>query len=466
MNKYYNNLCDTTPLMGYISRIDNYDMLDVSDYLLECLGITEDDYKGKKCHEVIHGKDTPCVFCNNSRLKLGEYDKWYAYNPLLDAHLAVRDTLIPHEEFGKVRMEICYEVTKEVNSIKELQASQSSDKAIGACAKILLDGSDTETSIEKLLKTVCSYFGGDYACIVEHENEKASITYQYPKNLFDEKFRNMPVSVMNAWYEFSVNDDYVFLDKSTRNLDVNGKEYELLTKSKLDGVIIAPLRRNGVKFASISVGNPKQNLNDVGLTKTLSAFIVSFMEKQMFIDELEDLSFSDTLTGLKNRNFFESEIQRIKENAPDSLGIFFCDVNGLKETNDNLGHEYGDILIKWSAKFLSDCIKSPVFRIGGDEFVSFVENKSEEEFNEMMTALNKGIEELIYINISIGSAWNDSNINIDKQLIDADKAMYEVKQEYYAGKKYNHMSLKTHYNQLKKELEILKGSFIDKGSVT
>ncbi len=457
MDRYLKNLCDTTDVMGYISRIDNYDMLHVSDYLLKCLNITEDDYKGQKCHFVIHGKTTPCQFCNNSRLKVGEYDKWYAYNPLMDAHLAVRDTLIEHEEFGKVRMEICYEITNEVKTIKDLQASESYDKAVGACAKTLLDGESTNKSINDLLKTLCNFFGGEYSCIIENHGLFANVSHEFltgdNKSLKD-RFKMMPINMIENWYEFSDNDDKIYVDKKLH--DKNSKQYKMLEDSRLDSVVLAPLRKDGVKLGSIVVGNPKNNLDDVRLLKTVSAFVVNFIEKQRLIKELKELSYSDILTGLKNRNYFESQIKRINEKAPDSVGIIFCDVNGLKEANDNLGHEYGDILIKWSAKYLSENIPSAVFRIGGDEFVSFVENVSREKFEEIVQKINEGLSKFNHINISVGHVWNDFEINIDKQLIDADKSMYEVKQNYYANKRYNHMNLNTHYNQIKKELERLK----------
>ncbi len=460
MNQYYKQLCDTTDVMGYISRIDNYDMLHISDYLLQCLGITETGYQGRKCHEVIHGKSTPCVFCNNNRLAVGECDKWYAYNPLLDAHLAVRDTLIEHPDFGKVRMEICYEITGEVRSIQALQASENYDKAVSACAKTLLDGWNTDESIEELLKTLCAFFDGSYSCIIEAEGDFASVTYEYASHMpaqMRQKFQKIPVQMIEDWYEFSDNDDKIFLDKKSQQLTASMKQYQLLTRSKLDGIMIAPLRKGGVKIGSIIVGNPKIHFDDVRLLKTVSAFVVNFIEKQRLLQQLQELSFIDSLTGLKNRNCFETAIAEMKDNRPDTLGVIFCDVNGLKEANDNLGHEYGDVLIQWAGRFLFEQIEAPVYRIGGDEFVVFVTDQSVGEFELVQAKLKRGIEQLSYINLSIGYAFEEgANVDIDKQLITADKDMYAVKQAYYAGKKYNHMNLTTHYNQIKKELEQLK----------
>jgi len=55
--------------------------------------------------------------------------------------------------------------------------------------------------------------------------------------------------------------------------------------------------------------------------------------------------------------------------APE-FGVIGCDVNGLKKINDTLGHKAGDEYICAACKMLCEYFKhSPVFRIGGDEFV-------------------------------------------------------------------------------------------------
>ncbi len=455
MDKYYKNLCETTQVIGYISRIDNCELLEVSDYLLEKFNLKKEDCIGRKCYEVIHHRDSPCLFCNNHKLKLGEYDKWYAYNPVLDIHLSVRDTLIEYPNAGLSRMCISFEITDEVNSIKEIQKNESRDRLISSCAALLLNSPSIE-GIEELLKTVCNYFDADYACVIENKDGFLDFTYQYPHKLFPESFNKLPSSVMEKWYKFTTNADYVYIDMINQNLGEDSEEANMLKLSKIFSIIIAPIRRERMKIGHISVGNPRKNLTDVELLKILSSFVINFIEKQRLLNVLEELSYLDMLTGLRNRNYFEKEIQRIKLEPPKTLGVIFCDLNSLKEINDKFGHEYGDDLIKCVAAVLTKGINDSIYRIGGDEFVSIILDKTKKEFDELLKNLQAELSKLDCINISIGNIWRGKNIDIDNQLILADKEMYKAKSNYYVDRKYNRMSDSDYSQKIKQEIEIIK----------
>ncbi len=82
-------------------------------------------------------------------------------------------------------------------------------------------------------------------------------------------------------------------------------------------------------------------------------------------------SWTDNLTGLQNRKYFDAHIENYlqKSNAP--LCCLFADVSGLKMLNDCLGHDVGDELLKRTAKALHKALSIPcdIIRYGGDEFL-------------------------------------------------------------------------------------------------
>lgn len=92
------------------------------------------------------------------------------------------------------------------------------------------------------------------------------------------------------------------------------------------------------------------------------------------------LAYTDSLTGVKNKRAF-TEAQQTFQQGIDSgdlseFGIIVFDLNGLKIVNDTHGHEAGDIFIKDSCHIICDSFKhSPVYRIGGDEFVVFLKGE-------------------------------------------------------------------------------------------
>ena len=82
------------------------------------------------------------------------------------------------------------------------------------------------------------------------------------------------------------------------------------------------------------------------------------------------MAIFDLLTGVRNRNSFEKELVKLREEGVDAF-CFLVDINNLKTTNDAMGHSAGDELLKVMAKLLKDTTgkEGLVFRYGGDEFV-------------------------------------------------------------------------------------------------
>ena len=85
----------------------------------------------------------------------------------------------------------------------------------------------------------------------------------------------------------------------------------------------------------------------------------------------------DDLTGIKNKNAygeFEKNLDKQIQAGEDiEFAIAICDVNGLKTVNDTQGHKAGDAYIKDASRLVCNTFEhSPVFRVGGDEFVAIL----------------------------------------------------------------------------------------------
>ncbi len=105
-------------------------------------------------------------------------------------------------------------------------------------------------------------------------------------------------------------------------------------------------------------------------------------ERHRLLEEISALSLTDELTGLSNRRgFFTMADQRLQllERRESPCVLVFCDVDGLKQANDKLGHEAGDRLLVDSARVLCTTFRGSdlVARLGGDEFVVLADDVSE-----------------------------------------------------------------------------------------
>ncbi|MDD6825150.1 MAG: sensor domain-containing diguanylate cyclase [Oscillospiraceae bacterium] len=163
-------------------------------------------------------------------------------------------------------------------------------------------------------------------------------------------------------------------------------------------------------------------------------------------DRTEKLSAdvcTDVLTGLLNRRAYEDNWNKFIENPPEEDYVYVAfDVNGLKNINDNLGHEAGDEIIKAAAK----CMKAVfgpfgrVYRIGGDEFaaVLFVSpEKLESLKDDFQNVISHWSGKLVKeLSVSAGFVFSSEFPGESMALIakTADVRMYREKSRYYNKK--------------------------------
>ncbi|MBQ7646937.1 MAG: amino acid permease [Clostridia bacterium] len=117
-------------------------------------------------------------------------------------------------------------------------------------------------------------------------------------------------------------------------------------------------------------------------------------------DQARIIAFTDPLTGVKSKHAFTFQEETIEEKIgkgeAEDFGVIVCDVNGLKKINDTLGHKAGDEYIRSACGLLCEFFDhSPVYRIGGDEFVVFLEGRDYQARHEIMKEINERIEKNI-----------------------------------------------------------------------
>ena len=163
-----------------------------------------------------------------------------------------------------------------------------------------------------------------------------------------------------------------------------------------------------------------------------------FAESAMQLAQLQKrYAYYDQMTGLQNRRAYSEKVEQLSNELPVPCTIVMADINGLKEVNDNLGHEAGDELIIASAECLKKCFDGidTVYRIGGDEFAIIMESL-ETEAEKRLKQLEKICAEwkgklIDNVSISYGTASTDSFSDLDSILKVADQRMYEYKSHYY-----------------------------------
>jgi diguanylate cyclase (GGDEF)-like protein len=150
----------------------------------------------------------------------------------------------------------------------------------------------------------------------------------------------------------------------------------------------------------------------------------------------------DSLTGLLNRDCFNSLFKGMLENArlkSQILSVLFIDLDDFKLVNDTYGHESGDIVLKTVADRMLKVLRNNdrCFRLGGDEFVILLTDVKDKMHTCLVArrlihsicqtiALDGSHMANVGASIGIASFPYDGN-DIDEILKNADDAMYQAK---------------------------------------
>lgn len=183
-----------------------------------------------------------------------------------------------------------------------------------------------------------------------------------------------------------------------------------------------------------------------GLVSHYVATLTDISERKAAEDQIKNLAFYDSLTGLPNRRLLVDRLQQALATSARSgrfAALMFLDLDNFKNINDLYGHQSGDLLLQQAAERLGMAVRASdtVARLGGDEFVVMLEDlvgqsdeaatQAEQVGMKILTALAKpylinGV--LQRSSASVGVVlFNDDVYGADELMKRADMSMYQAK---------------------------------------
>lgn len=163
------NITESMEEIVYVSDTDTYEL-----YYLNAAGRRTSgvyDYKGRKCYQVLHGKDKPCEYCTNDRLCENEFYVWEKENTYFKRNYILKDKLIRWQ--GKiVRLEIAFDITEREIVSKAIQKKLYLEDVILESCKLIADENDTEESFRSIVKSIGEFCQADRALILKLNEDK------------------------------------------------------------------------------------------------------------------------------------------------------------------------------------------------------------------------------------------------------------------------------------------------------
>ena len=420
----------------YLCDVENHDLIHLTRPGMEVYGLSSpEDYRGKKCYEVLQGRTSPCPFCNNCKLSQGKTVRWEHYNEKLGRWFDITDTLT--EVNGRLcRLEIARDITARKDTQHSATRDMSMEDVLFRCLHILATEKSMDRAVNQFLATVGGYYQAARTYIFEFDREKG-----VTNNTFEwcgpgasreiDNLQQIPLEVVGDWISKFRSDGAFSISSVESERDPDSEEYRLLHMQGIHSLLAAPLLREQEIVGFIGVDDPVQNSGNPGLLRAVSEFVLAELERRRLMEELERVNFTDILTGVSNRNGYRKAVRELLNAPPESLGVLVLSHNGLKHINESFGQKYGDEIIIRTARKLQDTVQGQICRIGGDEFAVFCPDMSRQEFEDLVKKLQRSFLQEQDYSISLGWDWDNGGTDVNGQLLRAEEWMRTQKQRYY-----------------------------------
>lgn len=305
---------------------------------------------------------------------------------------------------------------------------------LNRCVEKLSDGTDMDNALNSLMEAVRDYFKADRSYLFEiisdqntmvntYEAVDAGVTPQI------DNLQELPVDCIAHWMAAFQKEQVYYMDSLEQ--EKGYPSYEVLHPQNIWRLLAMPLCRGGQVIGFLGLDNPREHEQDATLLASIQFFVTNTLDRRDQQRYLKRMGYYDMLTRLKNRNSYIERLNEWKQIGLEQVGGVYVDLNGLKKTNDTLGHEAGDALICRTASVLEAVFPGQAYRIGGDEFVVLMQGIPQETFEEKVKQFRAELQRQ-NVDAAVGMVWEPHTRDAEVLLRRADERMYEEKQKMKA----------------------------------
>ena len=184
---------------------------------------------------------------------------------------------------------------------------------------------------------------------------------------------------------------------------------------------------------------------DAQLLWLLALIAENLLIRESSSEDLVRFAFTDYLTGLRTRGYFEQQLDlefKRTERRKQKFALLMIDIDYFKQLNDAFGHHLGDQVLRDIASILIKDMREvdTVARYGGDEFVIILPETGQSGAMYVAERVRRAVEQAKFfagsprtvqrLSLSIGVAVYDQDAQFKRDLIEAsDAALYAAKQQ-------------------------------------
>lgn len=323
-------------------------------------------------------------------------------------------------------------------SIMANQSLETSTTVLKTCIK-LRGANNFKRVMNEVIADIRGICDSELCCILltDFENEKCSVLCESiadnsnitsMSEFVDESFFDIAAS----WKD-TIGGSNCLIIKTESDMQYikerNPQWYDTLVARKIHSLVLFPLKANdetvGYMWATNFDIENSYHIKEV--LELTTFFLAAEISNYQLLNRMKNVNTIDVLTGVYNRNEMNNRVFRLcagESLALRSMGVVFAVLNGLKSVNNNDGHFAGDLLLKNAAIILQNIfVGYDIYRAGGDEFMIFAPNITEEQLRSLVDDLREQSENAGNASFSVGYCYMEGGGDVRRAMSIANERM-------------------------------------------
>lgn len=306
----YKKLLDQLDEVVYVIDEQTFGMYYMNSAAQRLTGAGE-NYVGRKCYQLIEGKDVPCSHCQNGKLHHKSFITRQSYNEYLGTRMLIREKRIKWNDHD-ASLAIGMDMSVMDTATREMQMElYIEDALIDSIMSISEERTDGE-KVRQILQKIGEFYGADrcYIFVYSSDNHSWSNICEWCDRESKSRQIHMtivPEEVLAPWVsELETGKDIIVRDVSGYKEKVP-ELFELLHAEEIHRLMVTPMKKDGKLFGFVGVDNPKNYPYDQRFFHKITPLLVQFLSdnrlmdasKDMILDMTSMLRDSEILTALQ-----------------------------------------------------------------------------------------------------------------------------------------------------------------------
>lgn len=259
------------------------------------------------------------------------------------------------------------------------QAAVNRDRFINRSLQFSVGSKSPDESIRLLLEYLGRELGASRVYIFEDGGDgKFTNTYEWQLDEKEQRSRELSVMPYRGCIDRIIDsmaskNRYVVVEDKEKIKNVSPILYERMVKIGAESMVAGPIESKDELIGLLGINDiPAENIKETTeIISLVGFFLAQFISQRQEQDRILYYSYHDPLSGAKNRSALKNFTEE-KLDLSQSFGYVLCEVDGLKDINEILGHDAGDDIVINTAKSLIEAFgEENVYRLSGEEFTAF-----------------------------------------------------------------------------------------------